>query len=86
MGILVGKNLEESRSLLVYENLEGSRSLSVYQVSGSRGSQYRVEREREIIYIFYCTCINPASLQREYYLVFVCIESIYFPQWYYSVA
>ena len=35
MGILVGKNLEGSRSLLVYE------------VSGSRGSQYSVERERE---------------------------------------
>ena len=41
MGILVGKNLERSRSLLVYENLEGSRSLLVYEVSGSRGSQYR---------------------------------------------
>ena len=47
MGILVGKHLEGSRSLLVYENLEGSRSLSVYEVSGTRGSQYRVKRERE---------------------------------------
>ena len=80
MGILVGKNLEGPRSLLVYE------------VSGSRGSRYRVERERErerereIIYIYYCTCINPSYLQREYYLVFVCIGSIYFPQWHYSVA
>ena len=36
MGVLVGNNLEESRSLLVQN-----------RVSGSGGSRYSVKRERE---------------------------------------
>ena len=75
MGILVGNSLEDSRSLLVQN-----------KVSGSRGSRYSVKREREIRYIYFCTCINPSYLQREYCWVFVGIGSVYSSQWYYSVA
>ena len=52
MGILVGKYLEVSRSLWVYENLEGSGSfIGIRSKWVKRIPVYRIERERDNIYI-----------------------------------
>ena len=51
MGVLVGNNLEESRSLLVQKKL-----------SGSRGSQYR---ERDNIYIYISVPVLTLLICRE---------------------